>query len=176
MPSITLKAPTGTTGIVQASKSGTSVTIDANGNASIDVRDIGDLLAVGWTVVNPPGTPPGKYATGALQSAVIPAASLAGGGAVEYENTGVTPANLQLDTAANVLAQIPNVTPGFAWEINIRNSSSGANTATITTNTNWTLHGTMTIAQNVTRAFLAVVNAAGTGIDLWSMGISAAAV
>lgn len=117
--------------------------------------------------------PGAQYGTGALQSAVIPAASMAGAKDVAYENTGTTPANLQVDTAANIVAAIPNPKVGFTYSLAIRNSSGSANTATITTNTGITLHGTMTIAQNTTRFFKVVLTSL-TAIDIYSMGIGAA--
>lgn len=116
-----------------------------------------------------------QYSTAALQSAVIPAANMAGSKTVAFENTGVTPANLQSDTAANIVAAIPNAQIGMAYVLRVRNSSSGANTATVTTNTGITLHGTMTIAQNVTREFIVVLTSL-TAVDIYSMGVSAAAV
>lgn len=118
--------------------------------------------------------PGAQYSTAALQSAVIPAANMAGAKDVAFENTGTTPANLQLDTAANIVAAIPSPKVGFTYTLAIRNSSGSANTATITTNTGLTLHGTMTIAQNTTRYFKVVLTSL-TAIDIFSMGVSAAA-
>jgi hypothetical protein len=117
--------------------------------------------------------PDAQYSTAALQSAVIPAANMAGAKIVAFETTGTTPANLQSDTAANIVAAIPNAKVGMSYLLKIRNSSGSANTATITTNTGITLHGTMTIAQTVTRDFLVQLTSL-TAIDIYSMGISAA--
>ena len=121
------------------------------------------------------GIPHAQYSTAALQSAVVPAANIAGANDVAFENTGTTPANLQFDTAANIVAAIPNAFVGQTYTLEIRNSSGSANTATMTTNTGLTLHGTMTIAQNVTRRFLVVLTSL-TAVDIWSLGLSAAAV
>jgi hypothetical protein len=115
-----------------------------------------------------------QYSTAALQSAVIPAANLAGANNVSFENTGTTPGNLQLDTAANIIAAISHPQIGFTYDLEIRNSSGSANTATITTNTGITLHGAMTIAQTVTRFFKVRLTTLTT-IDVYSMGITAAA-
>jgi hypothetical protein len=112
-----------------------------------------------------------QYSTAALQATVIPAANMAGAKVVCFENTGTTPGNLQSDTAANIVAAIPNAQLGMSYLLKIRNSSSSANTATITTNTGITLHGTMTIAQTVTRDFLVQLTSL-TAIDIYSMGIS----
>lgn len=114
-----------------------------------------------------------KFTTAALESATIAAASVAGANTVEHINTGTTPANLQLPTAADIVAAIPNAQVGFSYILDVRNGSSGANTATLTTNTGLTLTGTMTIAQNVTRR-LVVTLVSLTAVTFQSMGISAA--
>lgn len=114
-----------------------------------------------------------KYTTAALQSAAIPAANCAGAKVVMFENTGTTPATLTTDTAVAIVAAMANAQVGDAYTLLIRNSSGSANTATIAGGTGVTTHGTMTIAQNVTRTF-AVVLTSLTAIDLYSMGVSAA--
>lgn len=69
-------------------------------------------------------------------------------------------ANVQLPTAASLLSAFGGV--GFSYILRIMNHSAGAFAWTVTTNTGWTLSGTMTIAQNATRDFLVTVNASGT--------------
>lgn len=120
------------------------------------------------------GLPGAQYSTAALQSTVIPAANMAGADFVAFENTGTTPANLQSDTAANIVAAMPGAILGKTYVLEVRNSSGSANTATITTNTGITLHGTMTIAQNTTRKFMVVLTSL-TAVDIYSMGVTAAA-
>ena len=115
--------------------------------------------------------PDAQYSTAALQSTVLLAANMAGAKVVCFENTGTTPGNLQSDTAANIVAAIPNAQLGMSYLLKVRNSSGSANTATITTNTGITLHGTMTIAQNVTRDFLVQLTSL-SAVDIYSMGIS----
>lgn len=119
-----------------------------------------------------------KYTTAALQSATIPAANVSGAGSVYFDNTGTTPANLQFPAAADLIATLPVglQVVGFAYELNIRNDSGSANTATITTNTGITLTGTMTIAQNTTRTFVVTVTGVGAAaaVTVQSVGISAA--
>jgi hypothetical protein len=67
-------------------------------------------------------------------------------------------ANAQLPTVASLVANIPNAAAGKPYELRIMNSSSGAFTWTVTTNTGWTLSGAMTIAQNTWRDFLITIN------------------
>jgi hypothetical protein len=82
-------------------------------------------------------------------------------------------ANAQLPTVANLVAAIPNAIAGQSYKLRIINSSSGAFAWTVTTNTGWTLSGTMTIAQNTWRDFYvtltttaaAVLQQVGTGTN-----------
>jgi hypothetical protein len=117
--------------------------------------------------------PASQYSTAAGQSTTLTGAQVAGAWNVCYDNTGTTPANLQMPTAANIVAAIPNAQVGMTYMLEIRNSSGSANTATITTNTGITLTGTMTIAQTVTRRFCVTVVSL-TAVTVQSMGISAA--
>lgn len=79
--------------------------------------------------------------------------------------------NAQLPTVANLVAAIPNLMNGYVYKLRIINSSSANHVWTVTTNTGWTLNGTMTIAQNTWRDFqltltsssAAVLQAIGTG-------------
>lgn len=111
-----------------------------------------------------------KVVTAALQSATMTADQVSGANHVLFINTGTTPGNLQLPPVADVIGKQGGPRP-FIMEI--RNNSGSANTATITTNTGWTLSGAMTIAQNTTRRF--AVTWAGNAGTLTSMGMSQAA-
>lgn len=117
--------------------------------------------------------PPAQYATAALQSATMTGAQVAGSRTCVFDNTGTTPGNLQMPTAAAIVAAISGAQAGLSYILKIRNSSGSANTATITTNTGITLTGTMTIAQNVTREFV-VTLVSLTAVTVQSVGLSAA--
>ncbi|MGR3910008.1 hypothetical protein Q3A80_23485 [Burkholderia sp. SR8] len=75
-------------------------------------------------------------------------------------------ANAQLPTAAALIAALPQVVQGAAvglsFQLRIINSSSGAFAWTVTTNTGWTLGGTMTIAQNTWRDFIVTITSSTT--------------
>ena len=76
-------------------------------------------------------------------------------------------------TAAALLAVIPGAQVGQAVRFTIRNTSGGATSITVSTNTGVTLSGTMTIAQNNSKDFLAVftnVTAASEAYTLYSLG------
>ncbi|MEI6281980.1 MAG: hypothetical protein WCP82_04585 [Alphaproteobacteria bacterium] len=117
--------------------------------------------------------PYAQFSTVALQSSTFQVGTLAGSEVVTAINTGLTPGNLNLPLATEIIAAIPNAKVGLSYSLFIRNAAGGANTATIVTNTGITLTGTMTIAQNVTRQFLVTVNTLTT-ITIQSIGISAA--
>jgi hypothetical protein len=78
-------------------------------------------------------------------------------------------------TAAAIIAAITALSGGHppavgtAFEFTIRNTADAAETITVTAGTDVTLSGTMTIAQNNTKRFLAVVTAATT-VTIYSLG------
>jgi hypothetical protein len=61
--------------------------------------------------------------------------------------------NAQLPTVGNLVAAIPNAVAGQEYRLRIINESSANHTWTVTTNTGWTLNGTMTIGQNTWRDY-----------------------
>lgn len=116
-----------------------------------------------------------KYVTAALQSATIPVADVTGADKVVFANTGTTPANLQLPTAAAIVAALPDVAVGFSYELDVANFSSAANTLTLTTNTGLTLTGTMTAAQNTSRLLIVTITNDTVGseaVTFQSFGLS----
>jgi hypothetical protein len=72
-------------------------------------------------------------------------------------------------TAALIIAAISQAGVGNSFEFTIRNTADAAETITVTDGTGVTLSGTMTIAQNNSRRFLAVVTGATT-VTIYSMG------
>lgn len=79
-----------------------------------------------------------------------------------------------LPTAKNLISALgPGVAVGTSFEFTIRNTADAAETITVTTNTGLTLSGTMTIAQNNTKRFLAVltnVTAGSEAVTVYSLG------
>jgi len=83
------------------------------------------------------------------------------GGLILRDPAGGARADL-LPTAADIVAALgEGAYVGAAFEFTIRNTADDDETITVTTNTGLTLSGTMTIAQNASRRFLAVVTAVG---------------
>lgn len=70
--------------------------------------------------------------------------------------------NAQLPLVSSLVAAIPNPVGGYSYKLRIVNESSANHTWTITTNTGWTLNGTMTIAQNTWRDFYLTLNSLTT--------------
>lgn len=78
-------------------------------------------------------------------------------------------------TAQSIMASIPGVEVGVAFEFCIRNDADASETITVTTNTGATLSGTMTIAQNAIKRFRLVVTNITPGSEaytLYSLGSS----
>jgi len=63
-------------------------------------------------------------------------------------------ANAQLPLVSALVAVLHSPSVGSSYILRIINSSAGAFAWTVTTNTGWTLNGTMTINQNTWREFL----------------------
>lgn len=78
-------------------------------------------------------------------------------------------------TAAAIVAGIAGCIVGSSFEFIIRNGADAAETITLTAGTDVTLSGTMTIAQNYSRRFRAVVTDIGSGteaVTIYSLGTS----
>jgi hypothetical protein len=74
--------------------------------------------------------------------------------------------NLQLPLATDLDAAIGATAPvNTSFDFSIINTSGGANTATVTTNTGWTLLGSVAVAQNVSGRF----RARKTGAGAWTL-------
>jgi hypothetical protein len=99
-----------------------------------------------------------KYNTNAATAAAtLAAADVTGGDELVVLNmTGTLTgaANAQLPTVAAVVAADPNIVIGGSYVLEVYNGGAGAFAWTVTTNTGWTLTGTMTVAQGTTRRFL----------------------
>ena len=72
-------------------------------------------------------------------------------------------------TAAAIIAELDEPAVGSSFEFTIRNTANAAETITVTAGTDVTLSGTMTIAQNNSKRFLAVVTSATT-VTVYSLG------
>lgn len=76
-------------------------------------------------------------------------------------------------TAALIVAGIAGAVVGSSFEFTIRNTADAAETITVTAGAGVTLSGTMTIAQNNSKRFLAVCTNVGSGteaVTIYSLG------
>lgn len=76
-------------------------------------------------------------------------------------------------TAAQIVGAVPAAIATSSFEFIIRNDADAAETITLTAGAGITLSGTMTIAQNNSKRFLAVITNAGSGtqaVTIYSMG------
>lgn len=103
-------------------------------------------------------------------SAVTFSATEVLGGLILRDPNGAGRADL-VPTVASLYAELGNPVKvsGLSFDFTIRNTADAAETITVTTNTGWTLSGTMTIAQNNTKAFRAVFTSP-TAATLYSLG------
>ncbi len=96
----------------------------------------------------------GANISGANQKVALNLTGTLGGGA-----------NAQLPTVANLVAAIPNAAAGQSYELRVINSSSANFAWAVTTNTGWTLNGTMTaITQNTWRDFLVTLTSTSAAV------------
>lgn len=102
-------------------------------------------------------TPADNGTTQTLTAAMV---SQNGTDEVYHVTTGGSTPTLTLPLASAVCANLPDGVPGFAYYLRVINTNSG--TATIATNTGWTLTGTLTLATNTTRDFVVTVGAGNT--------------
>jgi hypothetical protein len=103
------------------------------------------------------------------------AAQISGGtSSVDLALTGTLTGGtaITLPTVAALLAALPAMVPGQSWRLRIINESSANDAWTVTTNTGWTLTGTMTIAQNTWREFvLTITSVASATATLQSVAV-----
>jgi hypothetical protein len=72
-------------------------------------------------------------------------------------------------TAALIIAALKNAQVGDSFEFTIRNTADASEVITVTEGVGVTLSGTMTIAQNSSKRFLALVTSS-TAVTIYSLG------
>uniref|UniRef100_A0A6M3K7F2 Uncharacterized protein n=1 Tax=viral metagenome TaxID=1070528 RepID=A0A6M3K7F2_9ZZZZ len=90
------------------------------------------------------------------------------------DGTPTAAATYTLPTAAALVAGITNCKVGDSFDFAINNKSAGANTITVAAGSGGTADGTLTVAQNVIRAFkIIVTNVTGSAEAYYVYGIGA---
>ena len=123
------------------------------------------------------GVPHAAYAANTAATATtLSAISVAG---TADQNTTIAIINMTGTLGAGAAVTLPTVVDldaiqnaqvGDAYILRVINSSSGAFAWTVTTNTGWTLNGTMTVAQNTWRDFIVQFNSTTTA-TLTTIGV-----
>lgn len=125
-----------------------------------------NCTAVGAWTVQPATTKLAAFNTNsATAGATLTAANITGGAAsVDLAMTGAlgAGANAQLPTVAAMTLAMHCPTVGTSFRLRVCNQSSGNFAWTITTNTGWTVTGTMSIAQNTWREFVVTLTSLTT--------------
>lgn len=113
---------------------------------------------------------PGTVTTISTAGAVTFSAAEVLGGLILRDPNGAGRSDLLPTVASLAIALEDQKEPaGMSFEFTIRNTADAAETITVTTNTGWTLSGTMTIAQNNSKRFK-VVFASNAAATLYSLG------
>jgi hypothetical protein len=103
-------------------------------------------------------------ANSATAAATLSAANITGASGVVHlalNGTLTAAANAQLPTVAAMLASLPAPSLGTSYKLRVINNGGGAFTWTLTTNTGWTLNGTMGVANGTWREYVITVTALG---------------
>lgn len=126
--------------------------LTAIGDVAVDTTAIGLTPGVGIQ---------GAPAVASAAATLTPAQLLAG----IISTVPVAAINLQLPTAASLEAALSSAGTvlgnGQSFDFSIINTSAGAFASTLTTNTGWTLLGSMAVGQNISGSFRARKTAAG---------------
>lgn len=153
---VTMQAPLGFTGSVSVNvstppTSGQTYTPDKNGQVLVDPRDVIFMMSQGFLVQSfPTGDKITTADNGTTQT--LKASAVSGAANVYHTSTGGSTPSLTLPLAADVIAANPGLAVGGSMRLRVINSNSG--TATIVTNTGWTLSGTLTLATATWRDFI----------------------
>lgn len=122
---------------------------------AVTVNQIGSFLA------SQPNAAIGTPDSGSTQTLTAAMIAAAGVDVVYHTTTGGSTPSLTLPLATAVFTlEGASFVTGSTYVLRVINTNSG--TATIVTNTGWTLVGTLTVATNTWREFLIVAGAAST--------------
>lgn len=145
-----------------------TVRIDSGGAVEVQMS-IATLAAISRSLAD------NGYQTNALAaSGLLTAANITGGIGVgsdvtlDLSGNPAGAANAQMPTVASLVAGVTSFNPGQTYRLRIINGANSG-TWTITTNTGWTLNGTMTIATGTCRDFYVTLTSA-TAAALQNIG------
>ena len=126
------------------------------------------LLTPGFPAINDAVASIAAVAIEATAGAVTYTAAALIGGLILRDPAGAARSDVS-PAAADIFAAIPGAVAGSSFKFTIRNTADAAEVITLTAGSGVTLNGTMTIAQNYSRSFLAVV-ASSAAVTIYSIG------
>lgn len=160
----------------QTITAGVGVTL--TGNVVIPANSVGTFLVTitsttavaikGLGVSGFSTLPAAKFTTGTTTT-TFAAGQLEGAANVVYTNTQGTPGSIATRTGTQMVAGIPNAQIGQSYNLRVVNGQ-GTGTLTITAGVDVTLTGTMTVAANTFRDFIATVTSA-TEVTIQNVGV-----
>jgi hypothetical protein len=106
--------------------------------------------------------PSAQFQTASLSAGTLAAGAITGAAFVVYRNTGATPGNQTVRTAAQMLADFPGAYVGYSYMLRIINTGAGTLTLVADAGPTVTINGTATVAQNVFRDYVVTFNTATT--------------
>lgn len=123
----------------------------------------GETLSVATSfVASVSGTPLAALTALNQTTGSLPQGAITGAGFVTMVTTNATPGAQLVRTAAQMLADMPGGAVGQSWNFRIVNTGAGTLTLTADAGATVALTGTMTVAQNKWRDFVATFTTATT--------------
>ena len=110
----------------------------------------------------------GTVSTDDTAGALTMTAAMLKGGLLLRDPNGAHRADVP-PTAALMVAAIPGAKVNDSFKFTIRNTANASETITVTAGTGTTVSGTMTIAQNATKEFLAVLTNVTSGSEAYTI-------
>lgn len=104
------------------------------------------------------GLPPAQYTTSAVTTGSIAQGVVTGSQLNVWLQTGATPGNQLMRTAAQLFADIPNAYAGLSTVFRVLNTGAGTLTVAADAGATVTISGTNTVAQNTWREFILTLN------------------
>lgn len=107
--------------------------------------------------------PPAKFTSINVTTGTLAAGNASGAAFVCLTSTNAVPGNQAMRTVAQVLTDTPGLSVGMSYMLRITQTGAGTLTLTTDGSTQFTMTGTMTVAQNTFRDFVVTINTATTG-------------
>ena len=146
--------------------------VPPNSTLAMQMRWTGsNTITITGFAVSPNDSMPNELVTTLNATAgTLAAGKVSGARSVTMISSNATPGSQALRTVAQMLTDIPNAKVGTTWRVRIANSGAGTLTLATDASTQWTMSGTMTVAQNTFRDFVFSITGATAG-TVTSVGV-----